>query len=108
MPKNTLSKKKDLDQIFKTGLSFYCPVLGLKCLVNTLGFNRLGIVIGLKVSKKAVVRNKIKRQIREIVRNDFPKTKNSYDIVVITMKGLETMDFLEIKEALLKLAKRLK
>jgi len=108
MPKNTLSKKKDLDQIFKTGLSFYCPVLGLKYLQNNLGFNRIGIIIGLKVSKKAVIRNKIKRQIREIVRNDFSKTKNSYDIVIITIKGLETKTFLEIKEALLKLAKGLK
>ncbi len=108
MPKNTLSKKKDMDQVFKTGLSFYCPVLGLKYLPNTLGFNRLGIVIGLKVSKKAVVRNKIKRQIREIVRKDFPETKTSYDMVIITIKGLEKNSFLEIKETLLKLAKGLK
>ncbi len=108
MPKNTLSKKKDLDQIFKTGLSFYCSVLGLKYLPNTLGFNRLGIVIGLKVSKKAVIRNKIKRQIREIVKNDFPKTEISYDLVIIAIKGLETKNFLEIKESLLKLGKGLK
>lgn len=108
MPKNTLSKKKDFDQIFKTGLSFYCPGLGLKYLPNTLKVNRLGIIIGLKVSKKAVVRNKIKRQIREIFRNNPPKKSNSYDIVVITMKGLETMSFLEIEEALLKLIKKLK
>lgn len=108
MPKNTLSKKKDLDQIFKTGPSFYCPSLGLKYLPNTRNFNRVGIIIGLKVSKKAVIRNKIKRQIREILRNDFPKTETYYDVLVITKKGLEVMSFLEIKEALLKLLKRLK
>ena len=108
MPKNTLSKKKDLDQIFKTGLSFYCPFLGLKYLANKLEFNRLAIIISLKVSKSAVVRNKIKRQIREIIRNDLPKIEGFYDIVVIVRKGSETMTFFEIREALLKLTKRLK
>lgn len=108
MPKNSLNKKKDFDQIFKTGRSFYCPILGLKFLKNNLNYNRFGIIIGLKVSKIAVVRNKIKRQIREVVKKEFPKKDSFYDIVIIVMKEIVNQDFLTIKKELLILANKIK
>lgn len=108
MPKNTLSKKKDFDQIFKTGQSFYCPILGIKALKNKLDDNRYGIMVGLKVSKKAVVRNKIKRQIREVLKDWVFSKEGFYDIVVIVHKNILERDFLDIKEALLGLLKKIK
>ncbi len=107
MPKNSLSKKKDFDQIFKTGQSFYCSFLGIKALKNDLDVNRLGIIIGLKVSKVAVIRNKIKRQIREIVKK-FPKKKDNYDFLIIVKKEILNKDFKEIKEEILKLQAKIK
>ena len=108
MPKKTLRKKKDIDQVFTAGLSFYCPILGLKVLKNNLDHNRYGIVIGLKVSKSAVVRNKIKRQIREVIRREFPQTDTFYDIVIIVIKEIVDKEFLDIKKELLNLAKKIK
>lgn len=108
MPKNTLNKKKEFDQIFKTGRSFYCPILGLKVLKNNLNYNRYGIIIGLKVSKSAVTRNKIKRQIREIIRREFPQTESFYDIVIIVIKEIVDKDFLDIRSELLSLVKKIK
>jgi len=107
MPKNSLSKKKDFDQIFKIGQSFYCQFLGIKAVKNNLEFNQLGIVIGLKVSKLAVVRNKIKRQIREIVKK-FPDKKHHYDLLVIVKKEILEQSFVDIKEQLLKLYAKIK
>lgn len=107
MPKNSLSKKKDFDQIFKIGQSFYCPFLGIKARKNELDFNQLGIVIGLKVSKSAVVRNKIKRQIREIVKK-LPDRKNHYDLLVIVKREILEQNFVDIKEQLLKLFAKIK
>lgn len=107
MPKNSLSKKKDIDQVFEAGQSFYCPFLGIKALKNDLNHNRLGIIIGLKVSKLAVVRNKIKRQIREVVAK-FPKKSQNYDILVIVKKELVDKNFEEIKENLTQLYAKLK
>lgn len=103
MPKNSLSKKKDFDQTFKTGQSFYCEFLGIKVLKNNLNTNRLGIIIGLKVSKLAVVRNKIKRQIREIIKKEFCFDKQCYDIVVVVKKDIVNKNFNEIKESLINL-----
>lgn len=73
--------------------------LYLKCKLNNLKQNNFKIIVSLKVSKKAVVRNKIKRRIREILRQ--ANLKLGYDIVVITNKEIINKSFREIKERIL-------
>ncbi len=52
---------------------------------------KVGIVVSKKLSKKAVVRNRIKRVFREIVRRNFDKIKPGFWIVVQPKrKSLET------------------
>jgi ribonuclease P protein component len=51
---------------------------------NGLIHSRLGIVASKAVSKKAVVRNKIKRVIRHWVAHNLPPAlRCSYDIVIV-------------------------
>lgn len=45
--------------------------------------SRFGIAIGLKVSKKATTRNRIKRQIRAILRQFLPRLAPGWDVVVV-------------------------
>lgn len=58
---------------------------------NEFGFERYGILI-TKKNGNAVVRNKIKRQIRSIIDNstDF---SNSYDIIVVVSKKYSIDEF---------------
>jgi len=70
--------------------------LYIKYKPNSLGKNRFRIIVSLKVSKKAVIRNKIKRRIREILRQF--DVKQGYDIVVITNKEIIGKSFQEIKK----------
>jgi ribonuclease P protein component len=59
---------------------------------NSLGFPRLGLVVGKKSSKSAVGRNRIKRILREI----FRRNKNlfdSFDVVFLTKTKIETLDY---------------
>ncbi len=44
---------------------------------------KIGISISRKVSKKAVVRNRIKRQIRSIFRCLLPRLSSSWTIVIV-------------------------
>ena len=49
---------------------------------------RLGIVVGRRVSLKAVVRNRIKRVIRHWFGQHLPAAlRNSYDIAVVVRPG---------------------
>ncbi len=94
---NRLTKDKDFDNVFKNGKSSYDKLIGVKAIQNQLENSRFGILISTKVSKKAVERNKIKRQIREIIRLQPDKIKFGYDIVIITLPAVLGKSYQEIK-----------
>ena len=52
---------------------------------NSLGFNRLGLIVGKKSLPRAVDRNKVKRQLREAYRRLEPM---GMDIVVLVRPGI--------------------
>lgn len=105
---NRISRDKDFDRAFKIGQSFYTKTFGIKAVDNGLGVSRLGVLISTKVSKKAVVRNKLKRQIKEIIQKELPGLKSGKDLIIIVFSQILDKNFEEIKEALLGALKKLK
>ena len=59
---------------------------------NRLGTNRLGITVSKKVGK-AVIRNRVKRLIKENYRRREENIKTGYDIVVVARKRAATADY---------------
>jgi ribonuclease P protein component len=92
-----LTKDKDFDNVFKRGRSAYSQILGVKIEKNDLSYNRFGVLVGTKVSKKAVDRNKIKRRIRAIIHNEEPFLKTGYDCVFIVLPLILAKSYDEIK-----------
>lgn len=105
---NRITKDKEFDRAFKTGQSFYTKVFGVKAADNGLSLARLGVLVSTKVSKKAVVRNKIKRQIREIIQKELPHLKEGKDLVIIVFSQILDKNFEEIKEGVVFGLKKLK
>lgn len=97
---NRISLDKEFDRVFKTGQSFYAKVLGLKTTVNDLGAARFGIMVGLKVSKKAVIRNKVRRQIREIIHSELPLLRSDRDTIIIVLRPILEKNFEEINQVI--------
>jgi len=95
---NRLKKRKDFEYVFKRGKGFEEEVLILKIVDNNLENPRFGFVVSQKVSKKAVVRNKIKRRLREIVRKRLPSIKKKVDGVLIARPGIERKTFVELEK----------
>lgn len=106
---NRIKKKKDFDITFKNSKSFKNNFFIFKVAKNNLKINRFGFVISSKVSKKAVIRNKIKRRLSEIIKVEFKNTSlekkanQGMDLVIIVLPGLENKNFSEIKENIKKL-----
>jgi len=95
---NRLREKKDFERVFNKGRSFKEDFLILKFIENNLENSRIGIIVSQKVSKKAVIRNKIKRRIRAIIRENLSRMKRGIDIVLLILPGLEKRNFWELKE----------
>lgn len=79
---NRLVKRRDFETVYKFGRRSFAGNIGLKFMENKLKETRIGIAVGIKFSKKAVVRNTAKRKIGEILRKKLEKLKKGYDMVV--------------------------
>ena len=105
---NRLKKKKDFEKLFKEGRSFREKLLVLKANKNNLGKSRFGFIVSKKVSKKAVARNKIRRQLREIVRKEINNYQKGFDVAIIALPGIELKSFKEIDQTLKSALKKIK
>ena len=100
-----LKRDNDFKKVFKQGKYFQEDFIKLKILKNKLADNRFAFIVGLKVSKKATRRNKIKRQLEEIIRLNLGKMEKGFDLVVLPEKEIISKSYSEIEKNLLNLLK---
>jgi len=105
---NRLVKEKDFEKVFKQGRAFYTKLLGVKISAAQSELNRFGVVISTKISKKATERNKLKRRIRQAVRELDKELKSGFDLVIMALPALLGQDYKAIKDELEKIFTKLK
>lgn len=66
---------------------------------NGLDYARLGMAVGKRVDKKAVVRNRVKRQVRESFRH-HQQNLSGLDIVVLGREGASRMENSQLMKSL--------
>ncbi len=91
--------KKDLKRVFKQGKTVINSFFFIRFLKNELGHARIAAIIPSKVSKKAVVRNGLKRIIIESVRTGH-FLEESYDLAITATLNIVEKPSKEIKEHL--------
>lgn len=101
---NRIKKNADFNRVIEEGQSFKSDTIALHFQKNTLGYTRIGISIPKK-SGNAVVRNKMKRQIRAIIASDVSLDK-SYDVILIARKQFDIDQFQKTKEDIKELFKK--
>lgn len=105
--KNRLTKEKEISFVFKNGLAFYYENLGVKVVFLKRDFSRFGFLLSKKVSKKAVVRNTLKRRIRAITKVKLPLLR-SCDLLFVCQPGLEKLDYQQLETSIDIIFKKLK
>ena len=87
--KNRLSRSRDFDAVYRQGRSVSTRFLTLYWFQRdeSVGDPRLGFAVPKAVGN-AVVRNRIKRQLREIVRDRLGRVPASNDYVLVVRQGL--------------------
>lgn len=114
LPKaHRLKNRQDYRAVYEQGIRRYSPHLTLIALstkqsaVSTYQ-TKFGISISKKVSKKAVVRNRLKRQLKGVIRGNLQAIAPGWKIVIVVKpKAIECKyeHFLRELEELLKQAK---
>ena len=101
---NIIKESKDFDKILKKKNQFTSKFTYIYINENDLNKYRFGICVSKKLGK-AVIRNKIKRRIKDII--DKSKLQfNNKDYIIILKKSAKDAKYLELKEDIINLLKK--
>lgn len=98
--KNRLTNSKEIETLFRSRRAFHSPTLTMRWARTKNAHSRFAVVVGNKVSKKAVVRNKIKRRVREVIQKNIPGVRGGVDAAVVARAEAATATFKKLKEDL--------
>lgn len=102
----SLKENRIFRRLYAKGKSAVSPALVLYCRRNGRKENRFGITAGTKLGH-AVVRNKVRRRLREIYRLNEDKLLPGYDIVVVARVRAVHSRYVDLEKQFLRLAKKL-
>jgi ribonuclease P protein component len=98
-----LTKKEQYQSVYQKGGNWSNKYLVIRVLPNDFDISRFGITVSRKVGK-AVVRNRIKRLIREIIRKT--PVEPGYDIVFIARVAAAGAVYISLKKSIEELLNR--
>lgn len=104
-PSARLKKKKEFlavqDAVRASGRRLHSKHFLLLVNPSVSKQSRIGLTVTTKIDKRAVVRNRIKRYVREVFRRVRQKLLEPVDIVVIARMHSQTLSFQEVQRELL-------
>lgn len=102
----TLKKNSDFRRLYSKGKSAVNPYMVLYCRKNGRGVNRVGYTVSVKLGH-AVVRNRVRRRLREIYRLNSPALKKGWDIVIVARGRCVGAVYSKMDQAFLSLCEKL-
>ena len=97
-PEERLTKKRDFERIFKIGIRKNTNQLTIICVPSSI--TKIGVILSHKI-KGTVIRNKLKRRLRDIYRKNKINFKG--ECIILAYPGAETMDYSNLREMILRL-----
>lgn len=97
-----LRRDQDFDAVFEKGRSVFDAACGVKFGETGRSHSRFAVVVGTKVSKSAVKRNRVRRQYREIIQKHLAEVKTGFDVILLTSAKSLPLTFQEKEAGLLR------
>ena len=102
---NRLKKNRHFKYIYKHGETKVLNKLSLVYIKTKFKTYKVGFSVSKKVGK-SVVRNKIKRRLRECFLSLSNVINKKYNYIFIAREGIDNMSFLEIKQNMIDILKK--
>lgn len=105
----TLKRNKEFNFVYRKGKSFFTPHLSLIFFQNKYGGLRYGFSISKKIGK-AVVRNKVRRRLKNICRDIMKENEIgiSANLIFVAKKDIQNVKYDELTAEVVHLMKKAK
>lgn len=100
-----IRQNEEFQKIRKEGLSYNNELLVICTRANQLSYSRFGFSVSSRLGG-AVLRNRIKRRLREAMRLRMETIKPGWDIIVIAKRPVSQADFHAMDAACARLLRR--
>ena len=94
---NTLKKNKEFGLVYNRGKSFASKNLVIICLKRKYGPVRVGFSVSKKVGG-SVLRNKIRRRLKECMRCYYSEISGSFHIIFVARRPIAVAAYSQIKD----------
>jgi len=101
----SLKKNKEFNRVYRRGKSVGARGVALVYCTARHSSVRVGFAVGKKVGK-AVVRNKVKRRMREAFARQLPYVKTGYDLIFIARSEAKDESFASLLRTITYLLKK--
>lgn len=98
----TVKENYEFRRIYRKGKTAVSPWLVLYCQKNRQGRTRLGVTVSTKLGK-AVVRNRVRRRLREIWRLNQDVLQPGWDIILVARGRAVRTSYSKLNDAYLRL-----
>jgi len=103
---NIVRDSKDFEKAIHKGKLYKNNSYILYILNNDKNNYRFGISVGKKISNKAVVRNKLKRQLKSIIDKNKNLYQNNADYIIIMKRSCLDKNYEELEKSFLDIIKK--
>jgi len=87
-------------QVLNSKTTFHSPFFSLKILPSDQINPRIGLIISIKIAKRAVDRNRIKRLLREAIKPHLKNLKPNHDLLFLTKHSVKNRTLTQISPAI--------
>ena len=102
----TVKENYEFRRIYRKGRSAVSPYFVVYCLKNRAGASRLGVTVSKKLGH-AVVRNRVRRRLREIYRLNAGRLKEGYDVIAVARVKAAHSRYAVLERDFLRLSQKL-
>lgn len=99
-----LRSNMEFKKVYSGGKSYWNRNLVLYVKKNDIGNTRVGYSITKKIGN-SVVRNRVRRRMKEVYRLKFDGIKNNFDLIFIPKKNIVDISYKELESAMLHILK---
>jgi len=85
-----LRKNSDFQRLYKSGKRFASANLAFYFVPSNMEYSQIGFVVSKKVSKRAVVRNTLRRRVSAIVEENYKNIKTPIKAIILIRKDFSS------------------